>query len=372
MQRSWMITMQSFLCIALYCIGINFAKSENVNRTTFMNGWSLDNQNDMSRKLSGNQSKDRPNIMIIMADDLGTGDITGRVKTKNIDKLAKKGLTFNNAHATPVCAPSRYSLLSGNYNHRARIPAGIWGMDGHNNFKRGQLSLAKVLRAEGDYKTNVVGKWHLGGRVPPNGNLAPDDKILTSPLHNWTLPLEQGARSLGFESSYITSKGIQGPPYTFFRDDYLSTTKVKNWKKGRYRMPHGQSKINTSGQGSPDWDSTAYNMILVNETEKFLDSVVGSEKPFFSYVALGAVHVPFTPPDKYIDGDRIAGRHPTYHMDMIYEVDKVVGSIVKALEDRKMVENTLIIFTSDNGGQLSTTEGEKYNHYSNIFLRGAK
>ena len=126
----------------------------------------------MSRKLSGNQSKDRPNIMIIMADDLGIGDIIGQVKTPNIDELAREGLSFNNTHATPLCATSRYSLLSGNYNHRARSPAGLWGMEGHNNFRKGQLSLAKVLRDEGDYKTNVVGKWHLGGRIPPNGNQA--------------------------------------------------------------------------------------------------------------------------------------------------------------------------------------------------------
>ena len=127
-----------------------------------------------------------------------------------------------------------------------------------------------MLRDGGNYSTNVVGKWHLGAKIQPHGMQASTKEILSSPLHNWTLPLLHGATSLGFELSYITSKGIQGAPYTFFRDDFLVTNEVKNWARGNHSMPHGTSRLR-GGQGAPDWDSTAYNMILVNETEKFLD-----------------------------------------------------------------------------------------------------
>jgi len=317
--------------------------------------------------------------MIILADDVGIGDINGRVETPNIDKLAQRGTSFLNAHATPLCAPSRYVLLSGNYQHRGRKPGGTWALKSASNFKTGQQSLARVLKERGNYMTNVVGKWHLGAKIPPNGRKASPSQILSSSLHNWTHPVIKGARHLGFESSYITYQGIQGPPYTFFRNDFLATNEVKDWKKGIYEMPLGKSKILKDGQGTPDWDSTAYNMILVNETEQFLDRFLDRRKenpgmkiPFFSYVALGAAHIPHSPPDKYLNGDPIAHQYPTRHMDMLLELDKVVGSIMRALEDRNLVKNTILIFLSDNGGLGGPNDSNELDHHSNAGLRGSK
>jgi len=317
--------------------------------------------------------------MIILADDIGIGDINGRVKTPNIDKLAQLGTSFDNAHSTPICAPSRYVLLSGNYQQRGRNAGGTWTLKNNNNFKPGQQSLAQVLKEGGNYMTNVVGKWHLGARIPPKGMKAPPSKILSSSRHDWTRPVMQGARHLGFESSYITYEGIQGSPYTFFRNDFLATNEVKYWEEGNYTMPHGKSMISKAGQGTPKWDSTAYNMILVNETERFLDRFLDRRKknpgmgiPFFSYVALGAAHIPHSPPDKCLNGDPIAHQYPTRHMDMILELDKVVGSLMQALEERNLVKNTVIIFLSDNGGLGNLHGSSKFNHHSNARLRGSK
>ena len=140
-------------------------------------------------------------------------------------------------------------------------------------------------------------------------------------------------------------------------------------------MKHGMSIIGRSGEGSDDWDSTAYNMILVNETEKFLDEHLenNSEKPFFTYVSLGSVHGPHSPPYEYIDGTPIAGQHETSHLDLLDELDKVVGSLVSMLDERKLTNNTIIIFTSDNGGSnADETSSEAVGHLSAGPLREGK
>jgi hypothetical protein len=138
----------------------------------------------------------------------------------------------------------------------------------------------------------------LGGKVPPNGMQNKDGNlknIITEEGHDWTLPLIQGPDYLGFDRSYITTAGIQSPPYAFFRDDFLTTTpsNAKYWKKGTYQMTHGESIIGERklGEGNPSWDSSAYDMILVNETNAFIDNHFANRPndPFFAYVALGAV-----------------------------------------------------------------------------------
>jgi len=118
-------------------------------------------------------------------------------------------------------------------------------------------------------------------------------------------------------------------------------------------MDHGKSKIGKHpGQGDKGWDSSAYNMMLVNETTRFIDEHLAEKtsEPFFAYVALGAVHVPHSPPDHYLDGSPVKEEYPTRHLDMLLEMDKVVGSIVSHIEERNIAEDTIIIFTSDNGG----------------------
>ena len=119
-------------------------------------------------------------------------------------------------------------------------------------------------------------------------------------------------------------------------------------------MPHGTSIISRkeAGEGDPNWDSTAYNMILVNETTKFiddhLDNRLNADDPFFTYVALGSVHAPHSPPNHYMNGEPVADVHQTRHLDMLKEMDMVVGSLISALEHRNLAEDTIIIFTSNN------------------------
>jgi len=324
-------------------------------------------------------SKPKPNILLILADDIGVGDVKGywddsQVHMPFMEDIVNRGTTFFNVHSTPLCAPSRYLLLSGNYQYRGRNIAGEWYLGDNGQFQKEQMSIAEVLKTKGNYHTAVMGKWHLGGRIQPDGLQGKMNNTLSSPMHNFTLPIKQGAKSLGFDSSLISMGGIQSPPFSFFRNDYLEEKSIKFWNSGEYNMTFGKSKIIKPGEGAQDWDSTAYNMILVNETNRFLDRHMRNRPndPFFAYVALGAAHKPHTPPNTFLNGAPIAGQSPTVHMDMLSELDMTLGALTKSLEDRGLMEDTIIIFTSDNGGQGTVTGSDKYNHHSNSKLRGQK
>ena len=206
---------------------------------------------------------------------------------------------------------------------------------------------------------------------------------LTNEIHDWSQPLEDGPNQLGFDTSYISMSGIQRPPFVFFRDEVIDlpnwnrTEPIKEhvffWRKNNYETPTGITKITAQGgEGSKVWDSAAYNMIVVNETEKFIDqhlSINGQDKPFFAYVPLGAAHKPHCPPYNYLDGTPIDGTHETAHMDVLAELDKVVGSLIQMLDNRQVLEDTIVVFTSDNGGSDAS---ELYNHFSSGPLRGHK
>jgi len=433
---------------------------------------------------STSRTAKRPNVLLILADDLGTGDVPGywenyfhdgrfyndtystKVRMPTIrQELVEKGVLFEDAHSAPLCAPSRYVLMSGNYQHRGTHRSGTWTLPGKSALRKGQQTIARVLKNGGMYDTSMFGKWHLGGGVPgvPGerwGKIG--DRILTHPNHNWRkLPLKQGPKWAGFDHSYITIAGIQNPPYSFFRNGFLTTklhvqrkptikkpvpmvvlmkptmkkpvpmglvmrpkttvkrptararrgvrgavsmtsgaatppvmssmaitmattntrpklrmnmklnkrilygprTGVKWWKVGSSRMPRGISIIKDAGEGDKKWDSSAYNSILAKEFDGFLEKRNGATRPFFSYVALGAVHIPHSPPDYYyslrqaIQNNQtspvkipVAEQYPTRHMDMISEVDLVVESLLFSLESRDLLKDTIIIFTSDNGG----------------------
>jgi len=325
----------------------------------------------------------KPNILLIMADDVGTGDIpsywkSGLVDMPNIQRLAEMGVTMLNANASPLCAPSRYMLLSGNFQHRGQKQGGTWNLSGEQNqFMHKQKSLAYVLKSMAGYATMMAGKWHIGAKVPRKGSGELDKtKLLTAPTHDWSRPLIGGPQDIGFDISYMSTSGLQANPYAFFRDGYLATdaADVKYWTKGTYKQPKGESVISKEGEGSKDWDSTAYNQIVVEETLEFIENHLqrSPDKPFFAYAALGSVHVPHSPPDVYLDGTPIKNEYPTPHMDMLLEMDKAVGSLVDAIEAKGINSNTVIIFTSDNGGVRPEYGSTEYDHYSSGPLRDAK
>mmetsp|Transcript_24878 Transcript_24878/g.38014 ORF Transcript_24878/g.38014 Transcript_24878/m.38014 type:complete len:571 (+) Transcript_24878:65-1777(+) len=332
------------------------------------------------------KEKKRPNILIILADDVGTGDIpsywnSSLVEMPNLSRLSQRGVTFTDAHSTPLCSPSRYMLLSGNYQHRGRNPSGTWYIKGEGNqFKPNQKSIAEVLRDQAGYHTGMFGKWHIGGKIPlKNGGKLNTTHLLSHEGHDWTQPLIDGPQDFGFDSSLISVAGIQRGPYTWFRDGIpvFNPSNITWWRRGDYSTPFGTSTILQWGEGVHDWSSPAYNQIIVNATARFIDNHFDShaDDPFFLYTALGAVHAPQTPPTIYLDGTPVAGEYPTAHMDMLLELDKVIGSLVSLVEKKGRGEDTIIIFTSDNGGirEAKSSPGERgAGHLSSGPLRGHK
>jgi arylsulfatase A-like enzyme len=324
----------------------------------------------IEENVSVNNAK-KPNIVIILADDVGTGALpfywkeqsTSKVEMPNLTKLANKSVLFTDAHSTPLCAPTRYMILSGNYPHRGKQIYGTWKFGNSNQFAAHQKSIAQVLQEHG-YNTGMFGKWHLGGKVPPAGIQSEDQRsVLTNPAHDWSQPLIEGPSDIGFNTSHIALEGIQSSPYSFFHSDILTTSieDVVWWNAGEYKKALGTSIINPGheGEGDQNWDSSAFDMIVVNETKAFIEQHLSNqpEDPFFAHVALGTVHIPHSPPDAW-DGDVVKGTHATAHLDMLYTMDKAVGSIVSMIEDKGLAENTIVIFTSDNGGlDISTSVG---------------
>ena len=156
-----------------------------------------------------------------------------------------------------------------------------------------------------------------------------------------------------------------------FLDDDLQN--VTFWEKGTYVTPKGESETLKSGDGAVDWDSTQYNMILVKKTKSFINFHLKKmpDKPFFTYVALGSVHVPHTPANEYLDGTPLNGQYPSKHMDVLNEMDKVIGSLVDHLKSHGVLDYTIIVFASDNGG-LTGKKVNEYGHLSNGPLRGRK
>ena len=341
-----------------------------------------ENSNVKKRQETSNSGRNilqhnKPNILIILADDVGTSDIPywgdNIVPMENIQKLQSQGVTFMDAHASPLCAPSRYMLLSGNYPHRGVLRNGSWNFKaGQNQFINNQKSIAQVLKDQLNYHTGMYGKWHIGGRVPAGGTFSNDKQRPLSCCNiDWNKPMEDCPNDMGFDESFYTMSGIQSAPYSFFRNGHLETNidDIKFWWKGTYATvnKNGESIIAKAGEGDPNWDSTEYNTRLVKEVDDFLEDH-DTKDPFFLYVGLGQVHAPHSPPKYYIDGTPVAGTFSHPHLDMLYEMDLVVGSMISSIEDRGLMNNTLIIFTSDNGGLVHFGHRDEFGRH----FRGGK
>jgi len=326
-----------------------------------------------------------PNVLIILADDVGFGDIPANypealVPMPNVQRLADNGVRFLDAHSTSaVCAPTRYSLLSGNYPWRGRRPYGTWNYNGGTQFKNGQISLAQMLKDVG-YNTSMFGKVHLGAHVQPreegasfDENWHPHPKTL-----DFTRPLVGGPKDLGFDYSFTTPAGIQDNPYAYFENDVMveDPETLIRWTAGNYHNENGFSSINRKhdGWGVPNWESNSYAIDMLIRAMGFLDRHVESNKasgedhPFFMHYCAAAVHVPHSPPEDFF-GTPVLDQTPSHHLDMLLELDLTVGKLIRELEVRGLLENTLVIFTSDNGG---LGYSDKLGHDASGGFRGNK
>lgn len=292
----------------------------------------------------------RPNIVFVMADDVGWGDFQcynpeGKIPTPNIDRLARGGMRFMDAH-TPaaLCAPTRYSVATGNYTWRGPLPGGTWGWNQGSAFLPGQKTVGRIL-SEAGYRTGLFGKLHFGGSFEAKPDGTPD----------FTKPMKVGHKDWGFDYSYVLLGGHQSPPYCFFENGEVANgagSQVTALPQG----PRNGGIVPSAGPGLPDYDSRQVGAKLVEKTVAFIDETLAQAKaegkavPFYVHLSTDGAHSPYTPPDE-IAGTPVKGQSKmSNHTDMVHEVDVVVGKLVEALEKRGLLENTLIVVTSDNGG----------------------
>ena len=260
------------------------------------------NEESSVQNKGGEKKKKRPNILVILADDVGVHDVVGYynnccnvVDMPNLQSLIDKGVTFHDMHSTPLCAPSRYTMLSGNWPHRGVYPWSAWGLnqEGRNQFYGGQRSLAHALKVGGDYRTAMMGKWHLGGGVPGRYNRK---TLLSCCDIDWkNKPMTKGPQDIGFDVSYITPEGVQDAPYAFFRNGYLTTKAedIRYFKAGLHPNANGSGNftIQFDGEGDRGWDTSEYNKRIVLEAYDFLDEHKANhqDRPFFLYFAAVSV-----------------------------------------------------------------------------------
>lgn len=311
-----------------------------------------------------------PNVIILYADDLGYGDLgcynaDSKIPTPNLDKLAATGLRFTDGHSSSgICTPSRYAMLLGR--HHWRDFHWIVGALGPSKFKEEQLTMGEMFQSKG-YTTACIGKWHLGWdwdaiRKPDT----PKDSV--QPEHfDWSKPIPDGPLAHGFDH-YFGDAVINFPPYAWIVDDRLPRA-PDTVITGRFdEAPKEGNWEVRKGPGLSDWDFYEVLPTLTRKSADWVRARKGNDKPFFLYVSFPSPHAPIIPNDEF-DGKSDAGPYG----DFVYQTDYACGQILKALEESGHANNTVVIFSADNGAEFyAFPRDEKHDHWSSDPLRGLK
>ncbi|MFS4418736.1 sulfatase family protein [Maribacter sp. 2307ULW6-5] len=324
----------------------------------------------------GNQNLERPNIVYILADDMGYGDISAlnpnaRVHTPALDSLAASGMSFSDAHSSSsVCTPSRYSILTGRYAWRTSLKRGVtWGYS-PPLIDSARTTVASLLKQEG-YRTACIGKWHLGmAWGVKDGHKAPWDDNEYHPskypgnIIDFTKPITHGPNSLGFDYFFGISASLDMRPYCFIENDRVLGLPMR----------HIQKEILVERDSLIQWPEGLiakdfkHAEVLPVLTEKAIAFIKENKKgPFFLYFPLTAPHNPLLPSAPF-KGKSKAG----FYGDFVEMVDHTVKRIANTLKVEGLEKNTIFIFTSDNGTFQRAYLDPKYNHNGNFIYRGQK
>jgi arylsulfatase A len=272
---------------------------------------------------------EQPNIVIIYADDLGYGDVScynpdrGKIPTPHIDKLAEQGMRFTDAHSSSgVCTPSRYTILTGRYHWRSRLQSSVQNGFGKPLIPPGRLTLAGLAKQHG-YSTACIGKWHLGMEMP-------------TPITEGTI--EMGPNTNGFDYFFGISASLDMPPYAFIENDRFTEqpTAVKSL------LAINGNEDPRKGPAAPDFES---EQVLPEFVQKSVDWIATREgQLFLLYLPLASPHTPLAPTEEWRGQSGLGD-----YADFVMQTDAAVGEILLALEAAGVADNTLVIFTSDNG-----------------------
>lgn len=312
-----------------------------------------------------------PNIIFILADDQGYGDVgalnpESRIKTPHLDRIAKEGMIFTDAHSSSsVCTPTRYSVLTGRYHWRTRLQSGVLGGFSRPLIAPDRLTVAGLLKEHG-YATACLGKWHLGMDWPlKDGEIADDGGDFSGGYKDgWKVDyaarIQNGPVDVGFDYFFGISASLDMPPYVYIEND--RATEPATVEKAFHRK----------GPAGKNFEAVD---VLPRITEKAVEYIGKRAKaaadgnPFFIYFPLNAPHTPILPTPEWQGKSGIND-----YADFVMQVDASVGDVLEALDKHDLAENTLIIFTTDNGCSPAAKIDELIaaGHHPSYIYRGHK
>lgn len=328
-------------------------------------------------------SPERPNFVVIYADDLGYGDIQcynperGKILTPHVDRLASEGMRFTDGHSSSgCCSPSRYTLLTGRYHWRSKLQNGIVKLWEEALIKPDRMTIASLAKKQG-YRTACIGKWHLGWDWQI---LEDQKKFFSSPPKRQKVTATEAQRAAWMD---VFSKPIHGGPMELGFDRYFGTD-VPNWPPFCYIeqnrtlgipsefLPQSlmvKNQVSKQGPALKGWTLEPVLPALGEKSEKFIRSMESESAPFLLYLSLTSPHTPLSVNEEWKGKSGL-----NLYADFVMETDSIVGQVMAALKKSGQDKNTMVIFTSDNGcaKYIGTGELEKKGHYPSGPLRGYK
>ncbi len=284
--------------------------------------------------IAATKTPKQPNVIVILGDDMGIDSVSAfndklGLKTPAIDRLAAEGMSFMDAHSTSaVCSPTRYGLLTGRYNWRSRLKRGIVGAWERPLIADKRITLPELFKVKG-YDTCMIGKWHLGWHWPKKGG-GTTQKLGEI---DFTKPIKGGPVDHGFDY-YYGDDVPNWPPFAWRENDRILTPPLLSLKGGAIGR----------GPADPRWDLTAVLLEYGKRTAEYVRGRKGKEAPFFLYFPMPSPHTPIAPGGRFKGISGISD-----YADFLIETDWAIGEILKALDDTGQADNTVVIFTCDNG-----------------------
>lgn len=309
----------------------------------------------------------KPNVVILYADDMGVGDVSygdknAKIITPNLDRLAAAGMTFTDGHSSSgICTPSRFAMLTGQ--HHWRRFHNIVGPFGKTVFKPDDFTIAKMFKKKG-YNTACFGKWHLGWdfeaiRKPGVSN---KDRVKAE-SYDWSMRFPDGPLDQGFDR-YHRDGTINFPPYCWINNDRFETIPTKPVIKSTPLAGGGNFRMGPMAEG---WNPYAILPTMTVKTVEYIGEQ-SNNKPFFIYLAFNSPHYPIVPNKAFHEMSK-AG----YYGDFVIETDAMVGKVLDALDKHGFSENTIVVFSADNGAEIHAFDRLKeFDQWSSGPLRGVK
>jgi arylsulfatase A-like enzyme len=289
---------------------------------------------------------ENPNIIYVLADDLGYGDlsafnINSGIRTPHLDQLAEEGMKFTDAHTTSaVCTPTRYGILTGRYNWRSTLKNGVLRGHSRSLIPAGRATVASMLQEQG-YHTAFIGKWHLGWNWATKEAPASEEERWSEETFDtidFSKPITFGPKELGFNYSFGHAASLDMAPYVYVENGVATQIPSKETvDKGKYTWWR-------KGPTADDFIHEEVTPVFFRKTMDHVREMAQQEKPFFIYLALPSPHTPILPTEAW---QGKSGLNP--YADFVLEIDDYMGQLMRTIKEAGIEQNTLVIFTSDNG-----------------------